>query len=247
SWLGVANQYRKYIQNYADIAKPLYDLIGLKDVPKQFRKKNGAVNGKRVPIEWNQTAETNFEILKQTLCSELVLLTLINFEKKMHITTDASENGYGAVLKQEKGDGIFRPIAFFSKNYTKAQKKDSTSEKELLALVVLIEYFHEYFYGKLFTVNTDHLPLTLLQTKKNVHPRLKRWLLRLSLYEFEINYKPGKENIVGDGLSRLPVEEEINRDLNDDYFDSLIAIIDEININDETFSSSSNNSSEEFS
>ena len=73
SWLGVANQYRKYIQNYAEIAKPLYELIGLKDVPKQFRKKNGAVNGKKVPIEWNEPAETNFEILKQTLCSELVL------------------------------------------------------------------------------------------------------------------------------------------------------------------------------
>ena len=50
SWLGVANQYRKYIQNYAEIAKPLYELIGLKDVSKQFRKKNEAVNGKKVLI-----------------------------------------------------------------------------------------------------------------------------------------------------------------------------------------------------
>ena len=113
--------------------------------------------------------------------------------------------------------------------------------------MVSIEYFHEYLYGKLFSANTDHLPLTWLQTKKNVHPRLERWLLRLSLYEFEINYKPGKENIVADGLSRLPDEEEINRDQNDDYFDTLIANIDEININEQTYSSSSNNSSEEFS
>ncbi|CAF0940190.1 unnamed protein product [Brachionus calyciflorus] len=140
-WLGVANQYRKYIQNYAEIAKPLYELIGLKD----------------------------------------------------------------------------------------------TSEKELLALVVSIEYFHEYLYGKSFSANTDHLPITWLQTKKNVDPRLERWLLRLSLYEFEINYKPGKENIVADGLSRLPDQEEINRDLNDDHFDTLIANIDEININEQTY------------
>ncbi|CAF1159519.1 unnamed protein product, partial [Brachionus calyciflorus] len=80
-------------------------------------------------------------------------------------------------------------------------------------------------------------------TKKNVDPRLERWLLRLSLYEFEINYKQGKENIVAEGLSRLPNQEEINRDLNDDYFYTLIANIDEININEQTYSSSLNNSS----
>ncbi|CAF1141079.1 unnamed protein product, partial [Brachionus calyciflorus] len=65
-----------------------------------------------------------------------LILTLPNFEHMMVLTTDACEYGYGAVLEQII-DGESRPIAYFSKNYTAAQKKYSTSEKELLAVVML--------------------------------------------------------------------------------------------------------------
>ena len=88
----------------------------------------------------------------------------------MIITTDASEIGYGAVLEQsfkvdEDGTEALRPIEYYSKNYTAAQKKYSTSEKELLAIIMAVEHYHSYIYGKKFTIYIDHLPLTWLWNK----------------------------------------------------------------------------------
>ena len=126
--LGISNQYRKFIENYAEVAKPLYDLMDLKNVPNNCRKRNGAVNGRKVLLTWNDSAQTNFEILKQTLCSDLVL-ALPDFCKPFYVSTDASEYGYGAVLEQQQDDGSFRPIAYFSRNYTSAQRNYLTPEK----------------------------------------------------------------------------------------------------------------------
>lgn len=220
SWLGVANYYRKFIKNYAEIAKPLYDLLGLKDVPKSCRKKNGAVDGKKVKLTWNKEAEDSFIKLQQTLCSDLVL-GLTDFNETMILTTDACDYGYGSVLEQ-KINGEMRPLAYFSKNYTPSQLNYSTTEKELLSVVMSTEYFHQYLYGRKFEVHTDHLPLTWILKKSNLHKRLERWLLRLSLYDLEIFYKPGKENVVADMLSRLPDEDQVASEDND-YHDNLIA------------------------
>ena len=64
AWLGVANYLRKYIEKYAEIVQPLYDIMELKNIPKNLRKRNGAPDGKIVNIEWNDKAEENFEKLK---------------------------------------------------------------------------------------------------------------------------------------------------------------------------------------
>jgi hypothetical protein len=72
----------------------------------------------------------------------------------MIITTDASDNGYGAVLEQNfstiESETHLRPIEYYSKSYTPAQKNYSriTQEKELLAVVMAVEHFHEYVYAK---------------------------------------------------------------------------------------------------
>jgi hypothetical protein len=84
----------------------------------------------------------------------------------MIVTTDASDNGYGAVLEQNIStkDGSYnkKPIDYFSKSYTPAQKNYSTTEKELLAVVMSLENFHSYECGRKFTIYTDHLSNTLL-------------------------------------------------------------------------------------
>ena len=108
--------------------------------------------------------------LKQILCRESVL-ALPDFSKDMNVTTDASELGYGGQLEQnfkiEESDlDDIRPIEYFSKNYTVAQKKYSTTEKEMLAVVMTVENFHQYLYGRKFTIYTDHLPLTRIWIKK---------------------------------------------------------------------------------
>jgi hypothetical protein len=89
----------------------------------------------------------------------------------MIITTDASDNGYGAVLEQNfstiESETHLRPIDYYSKSYTPAQKNYSTTEKELLAVVMAVEHFHKYVYGKKYIIYTDHLPNTVLTNKFN--------------------------------------------------------------------------------
>ena len=150
----------------------------------------------------------------------------------MIITTDASELGYGGHLEQNfKKNAIdadeIRPIEYFSRNYTTTQRKYSTTEKEMLAVVMTVENFHLYLYGRKFTIYTDHLPLTWIWTKKNPHPRIERLMMRMALYEFIILYKPGKENFLADFLSRLNEETPAeDADEENDYHDQLVASIE---------------------
>ncbi|CAF0928703.1 unnamed protein product [Brachionus calyciflorus] len=113
---------------------------------------------------------------------------------------------------------VFRPT----------QRKYATSEKELLAVVMSIEYFHQYLFGKFFIVFVDHQPQTWILNKKNTHPSLERWLMRLSIYNFEIVYKPSRKNVVADMLSRLP-DDEVCDDSAEDFLDVIIAQIVEAN------------------
>ena len=227
---------RRYINNYAEVTRPLYKLVDTKDVHASLRKKNGVPNGKKVIVEWNEIAQACFYQLRDILCGELVL-SLPNFELPFILTTDASDNGYGAILEQENEKGERKVIAYYSKSYTRAQKKYGTSEQELLAIVMAVEHFHTYLYGGKVKIFTDHAPLTHLANKKNPHPRMERWMLRLECYQLEFKHKPGKDNIAADMLSRLPDENAINSDSQDDYFDKVIAQIgqdSEHTISDET-------------
>ena len=94
-----------------------------------------------------------------------------------------------------------------------------------MSIVKAVEHWKVFLYGKEFTVYTDHQPLTWLLGKKNPHPRMERWLDSLAQYQMKIKYRKGTENVVADALSRLPDEDAINPDTNDDFLDILIASI----------------------
>ena len=70
--LGMSNYNRAYIPKYAELAKPLYDLIDLKGVPDNCKKKNGAENGNKIAIEWNPLAIEALNTLIEIMSSELV-------------------------------------------------------------------------------------------------------------------------------------------------------------------------------
>ena len=93
-WLGVGNYLRKYIKNYAELAKPLYDLMDLKNVPKELRKRNGAPYGKLINVEWTSETTEAWENLRDVLSSELVL-ALPDYDRPMLLSTDACEYGFG--------------------------------------------------------------------------------------------------------------------------------------------------------
>ena len=110
--------------------------------------------------------------------------------------------GLGAVLAQ-KQQGEFRVIMFASRSLTEVERRYSQTEREALAIVWACERFHTYLYGIKFHLVTDHKPLESLYSRKSRPPaRIERWVLRMQIFDYTIEYKPGSENIA-DSLSRL--------------------------------------------
>ena len=101
------------------------------------------------------------------------------------MTTDASNDASGAVLSQGS-IGKDPPITYASRTLNNAKRNYPTIEKELLAIVWGCKYFRQYFYGRKFTIVTDHCPLTWIFSVKNPSSRLLRWRLKLEEYEYEV-------------------------------------------------------------
>ena len=130
------------------------------------------------------------------------ILKLPDFDKEFILRTDASDSGLGAVLLQNHEDRVF-PIAFASKKLSGAPKSYATVEKECMAIVWGVEKFQSYLYGREFTLQTDHQPLTYLNTAKLSNSRLMRWALKLQPLRFRIESIPRTQNVGADYLSRL--------------------------------------------
>ncbi len=185
SFLGFCNYYRKFIKNYSMQCKPLYLLLN--------------------DFKWNENAESAFTILKVTLAS-LPMLKYPDYTLPFKVTTDASDDGNGAVLSQFDNEDE-RPIQFISRTLQAAEKKWSVREKEALAIIYACEAFRPYLYGSKFVIETDHHSLQWLM-RATSPARLVRWALRLAEYDFTIKYKRGDMNENADALSRLPVADE---------------------------------------
>ena len=120
------------------------------------------------------------------------------------LRTDASSKAVGAVLLQDKGQGL-QPVHYASRKLRTAEVNYSVSEKECLAIVWGIAKFEPYLYGKKFTVESDHQPLHFLNKSKLSTGRLARWALQLQQYDFVVHVIPGTDNVGADFLSRSGV------------------------------------------
>ncbi|KAM2479405.1 hypothetical protein PS1_003146 [Malus domestica] len=121
---------------------------------------------------------------------------------------DALDYALGAVLGQSK-DKRPHVIYYASRTLNDAQLNYSTTEKELLAVVIALDKFHSYLLGTKVIIYSDHAALKYLLTKKKkAKLRLILWMLLLQEFDLEIRDKKGIENIVADHLTRLVHDEE---------------------------------------
>lgn len=179
SFLGLANYYRRFIQGYSIIARPLTNLL----------KKDGFL--------WNLEATAAFDNLKAALMHTPVL-ALPNFDKDFVVETDASNTGIGAVLMQES-----HPICYISRALGPRHQGLSVYEKELLAVVHAVQTWSSYLTHRPFIIKTDQKSLKYLLDQKVTTPFQHMWLSKLMGYTYEIQYKQGKENHAADALSRV--------------------------------------------
>jgi hypothetical protein len=136
------------------------------------------------PFEWDMAQEVAFQKLKEKLVSKPIL-QYPDFTREFVLTTDASNEGRGAILSQgEIGKDL--PVAYAIRNLNKAERNYSTSEKELLAVVWGVKHFRPYLYGRKFKMASDHKPLMWIMNVKDPGSRLLRWRIKLEEYDYEI-------------------------------------------------------------
>ena len=187
SFLGLLNYYRRFVDNFAKIAKPLTNLL----------KKN-------TPFVWSDMCEDAFQELKNKLMNPPLLIYPNWEDGKFNLMTDASQYAIGAILSQGEVPKD-QPVAYASRTLNKAEENYSVIQKELLAIVWAVKYFRPYLYGKKFKIITDHRPLTYLFNIKDFSSQLMRWRLQLEEYDYEIVYRAGPQHSNADCLSRIRV------------------------------------------
>ena len=193
SYIGMVTYYDKFLPNLSTVLEPLHKLL---------RKGDGK------KFEWSDQQEEAFQASKELLIKAPVLAHY-DPNKPLRLTVDSSSYGVGAVLSHDN-----HPIAYKSRKLTKAEQNYAQLDKEALAIAFGIKKFHKYVFGRKFTIVTDHKPLLgLLGERKCIpamtSPRLQRFALTLSGYDYNLIHQPGKSIANADGLSRLPLDEVV--------------------------------------
>ncbi|GJU28371.1 reverse transcriptase domain-containing protein [Tanacetum coccineum] len=199
SFLGHAGFYRRFIQDFSKIARPMTHLLE-----------------KETPFVFSKDCIDAFQTLKKKL-TEAPILVVPDWNLPFKLMCDASDFAIGAVLGQRKMKH-FQPIHYASKTMTEAQIHYTTTEKEMLAVVYAFEKFRPYLVLSKSIVYTDHSALKYLMNKQDAKPRLLRWVLLLQEFDITIRDKKGSENLTADHLSRLenPHKDVLeNKDINE--------------------------------
>ncbi|KAM4058794.1 his(2)-Cys(2) zinc finger domain-containing protein [Hirsutella rhossiliensis] len=145
-----------------------------------------------------------FDQLKR-LAIEAPVLAFFRPELPTRLETDASRNATAGVLWQEQPDQTWKPVGFFSKTMTPAERAYPIQDREL-AVVQSLEHFYPELLGQKFDVITDHEALVHFSTKRLLSVRQIRWSDFLAQFDIRFLYRPGRLNVVADALSRKTAE-----------------------------------------
>nr|AAX95140.1 retrotransposon protein, putative, Ty3-gypsy sub-class [Oryza sativa Japonica Group]ABA92431.1 retrotransposon protein, putative, Ty3-gypsy subclass [Oryza sativa Japonica Group] len=179
SFLGLAGYYRRFIENFSKIARPMTQLL------KKDEK-----------FKWSAECNQSFEELKKRLVSAPILI-LPDQTKDFQVYCDASRQGLGCVLMQED-----RVVAYASRQLRPHETNYPTHDLELAVVVHALKIWRHYLIGNRREVYTDHKSLKYIFTQPDLNLRQRRWLELIKDYDMGIHYHLGKANVVADALSR---------------------------------------------
>ena len=179
SFLGLAGYYRRFVQDFSKVAKPMTNLMK-----------------KEAQFIWTDECEQSFQTLKDLLTSAPILI-IPEGNDGFEVYCDASGHGLGCVLMQHG-----RVVAYASRQLKKHEENYPTHDLELGAVVFALKIWRHYLYGVTVTVFSDHKSLQHLFTQKELNMRQRRWVEFLKDYDIDLRYKEGKANVVADALSR---------------------------------------------
>ncbi|KAG3204054.1 hypothetical protein PC129_g22644 [Phytophthora cactorum] len=186
-FLGLATYLCKYVESYAGKIRPLSQLL-------------------KKEAEWKWTAECQqaFDAVKQGL-TEAPILAVADQDRPFHVVCDASDFAIGCALMQHDHEGRDRVVYYQSRQLKPAERNYPVHDKELLAMKYALAKFRVYLLGSgPFVVYTDHASLRTAVKSPHISQRMARWLSFFAEYDFRVEYKPGRLNVVADALSRRP-------------------------------------------
>ena len=181
SFTAFCNYYRKFVKNFAEVAKPSYRLTS-----------------KGVKFTWEEEHEEVFQLLKSRLL-QAPILAFPNFRHPFVIDADASETALGAVLSQIV-DGEERPIAFESRVSSKTEVNYATTKREALGIVKAMQWFRLYICGSQCIVRTDHASLQW-HFRQNTDGMTFPMIQKMQEYNYRKVHRPGEKHCNADGLS----------------------------------------------
>jgi ribonuclease HI len=186
SFLRLAGYYRRFIEGFSKIARPMTELL------KKEKKFN-----------WTESCEKSFQELKRRLTTAPVL-TLLDIQRDFVVYCDASRQGLGCVLMQ---DG--KVVAYASRQLKPHEQNYPTHDLEFAAVVHALQIWRHYLIGNKCEIYTDHKSLKYIFTQPDLNQRQRKWLELVKDYNLEIHYHPGKANVVADALSRKSYEKAV--------------------------------------
>lgn len=202
SFLGFANFYREFISHFSKLTQPLFDLT----------KKDH-------PFLWLEKHDKYFQALKELFVTAPIL-ALYDPNHKTVVEADCSGFVMGACLSQVDHTKSLRPIAYFSRKQTPAECNYEIHDKELLAVISALEEWRGELIGfkNTFIGLSDHKNLQHFMTSRKLSERQVRWSHTLSQFDFQLNFRAGKNSARLDALSRRGQDKPKNT--NDDRLKS---------------------------
>ncbi len=199
-FVGAVGFYRRFIQDFSLIARPLHDLTR-----------------KNAQFVWTPACQKAFDTLKTAITSDDVL-KYPDFSQEFVLATDASTEAIGATLCQYDDNKVLRPVSYAGRSLTKSEKNYSATQLEILGAVWAVQYYQVYLQGVHFELWTDHAALKWLLDRKEASPRLARFALLIQGFDFTVKHIQGKLNVLPDCLSRR--EYPYDRTKEDDVLDA---------------------------